>query len=140
MQAVERIGRDYNPRLPPRACPSAARIPTDLTPGLPAAVTRDPLTPRKGGKGAGSNSATMKVGELAKRVGRSVDTLKRWEQQALLTPARDNRGRRIFREEDVAFCLHLAELSIAAQRRSQKLKVLAADVPVQLNFGLEVEH
>jgi len=72
------------------------------------------------------------VAELAKRIGRSVDTIKRWEEQGLLTPQRDDRDRRVYREEDVALCLELARLGISARRQSRKLSLLAAAAPQQL--------
>jgi DNA-binding transcriptional MerR regulator len=74
------------------------------------------------------------VAELSKRVGRSVDTIKRWEEQGLLQPARDDRDRRVYREEDVEVCLDLAKLGIAARRRSQKLSLLVAAAPKQLQL------
>jgi DNA-binding transcriptional MerR regulator len=74
----------------------------------------------------------MYVAELARRVGRSVDTIKRWEEQRLVSPARDSQGRRVFDERDVSRCLQLARLSLLAQRRSEKLLALADRDPVQL--------
>ena len=76
----------------------------------------------------------MLVAELARRIGRSVDTVKRWEDQGLLTPRRDDRDRRTYTEEDVALCLELARLGISARRQSQKLSVLAAAAPQQLQL------
>ena len=76
----------------------------------------------------------MLVAELARRVGRSVDTIKRWEGQGLLAPRRDDRDRRTYTEADVALCLELARLGIAARRKSQKLSVLAAMAPRQLQL------
>ena len=76
----------------------------------------------------------MLVADLAKRIGRSVDTIKRWEEQGLLAPERDDRDRRVYREEDVATCLELAKLAIAARRRSQKLSLLVAAAPKQLSL------
>jgi predicted site-specific integrase-resolvase len=81
----------------------------------------------------------MKVGELAKRVGRSVDTIKRWEEDGLLSCDRDSRGRRMYDESHVELCLRLAELGILAQRRSAKLKTLATAEPVQLSLLLLAE-
>jgi len=72
------------------------------------------------------------IAELARRVGRSVDTIKRWEEEQLLSPGRDTQGRRVFTEADVELCLRLAQLSLLAQRRSQKLGALASREPKQL--------
>jgi len=72
------------------------------------------------------------IAALARRVGRSTDTIKAWEEQGLLTPARDDQDRRIYSEEDVRTGLKLAALGIAARRRSQKLAELVASEPVQL--------
>lgn len=72
--------------------------------------------------------------ELARRVGRSTDTIKSWEEQGLLSPTRDGQDRRVFPEEDVQTGLKLAELGIAARRLSQKLTELVASQPVQLSF------
>ncbi len=76
----------------------------------------------------------MQVGELAKRVGRSVDTIKRWEEEGLLSCERDPRGRRVFDESHVELCLRLADLGLLAQRRSEKLATLAAAEPLQLSL------
>jgi DNA-binding transcriptional MerR regulator len=74
----------------------------------------------------------MLIGELAKRVGRHVDTLKRWEEAGLLVPNRDYRGRRTYGEEHFEQCLALAKLSIAAQKNCCKLAKLASQMPQQL--------
>ncbi len=76
----------------------------------------------------------MFIAELAKRVGRSVDTIKSWEQQGLLAPSRDEYDRRVYREEDVALGLEFAKLGIIARRRSQKLSKLVAAEPEQLRL------
>ncbi len=81
----------------------------------------------------------MQVGELARRVGRSVDTIKRWEEERLLSCARDRRGRRIYDESHVELCLRLADLGLLAQRRSEKLSTLAAAEPVQLSLLLSAD-
>ena len=76
----------------------------------------------------------MLIGELAKRVGRHVDTLKRWEEAGLLVPERDARGRRIYGAEHLELCLALAKLSIAAQKSCCKLSDLIEQIPVQLTL------
>lgn len=84
-------------------------------------------------------SKMMLISELARRVGRSVDTIKRWEEDGLLTPRRDTRGRRVFNEKHVERCLQLAELALLAQRRSEKLKSLFEHAPAQLSLLLSPE-
>jgi DNA-binding transcriptional MerR regulator len=74
----------------------------------------------------------MYVAELARRAGRSVDTIKRWEDQNLLSPTRGSRGRRVYDQNDLDKCLQLARLSLLAQRRSEKLMSLAQREPEQL--------
>jgi hypothetical protein len=74
------------------------------------------------------------VGELARRVGRSPDTIKRWVNQGLLPCDRDDRNRRIFGDEHVARCLELIRLSVSAQIRNRKLVELADELPEQLNL------
>ena len=76
----------------------------------------------------------MLIGELARHVGRHVDTLKRWEEAGLLVPERDDRGRRTYRAEHVELCLALAKLGIAAQKNCCKLSELAEQMPVQLTL------
>ena len=74
----------------------------------------------------------MHIGDLAKRVVRSVDTLRRWENDGLLVCERDNRGQRVYNESHVEVCLRLADLGLLAQRRSEKLVTLASSEPTQL--------
>ena len=69
----------------------------------------------------------MSIGELARRVGRSVDTLKRWELHGLLVPVRDELGRRHYQFSDIERCRELSVLAVEAQRKSVKLAALAAD-------------
>jgi DNA-binding transcriptional MerR regulator len=76
----------------------------------------------------------MFIAEYARRIGRSVDTIKSWEDQGLLAPTRDDHDRRIFAEEDVILGLDLARLGIAARRQSQKLSSLVAAAPRQLEL------
>ncbi len=74
----------------------------------------------------------MLVSELAKRVNRSPDTIKRWVDEGLLDCDRDERNRRQFSEESVERCLILARLSVAAQLQNRKLAEIAAEMPEQL--------
>ena len=69
----------------------------------------------------------MSVGELARLIGRSVDTIKRWEKTGLLTAERDGLGRRRFNAQQVERCFELGKLSIEAQRTSTSLTRLASD-------------
>jgi hypothetical protein len=80
----------------------------------------------------GSKTLCVLIGEIARRVGRSVDTIKRWEGLGLLTPDRDALGRRLFREEHVSLCMDLAQLGLAAQRNCVKLSLLVDSVPHQM--------
>ena len=74
----------------------------------------------------------MTVGELARRISRSVDTIKRWETEGLLVPCRDERDRRTYDENQVILAARLADLGIIAQRRSEKLTTIAGREPLQL--------
>ncbi len=71
--------------------------------------------------------ATMSIGELAQLIGRSVDTIKRWEKAGLLTAERDRLGRRRFNQQQVERCAELSKLSLEAQRTSTSLSQLASD-------------
>ncbi|TAM88048.1 MerR family transcriptional regulator [bacterium] len=97
------------------------------------ASNRDPY-PRKGGQRGLTLALDMRIGELARAVGRSVDTIKRWEDQGLLMCPRDVRGRRVYNQAHVELCLRLADLSLLAQRRSERLKALADREPCQLSL------
>ncbi len=77
----------------------------------------------------------MRIGEVAGRIGRSVETIKRWEELGLLFPRRDERGQRRFDPETVERCIELAALGMEAQRRSQPLHELASALPVQLSLA-----
>jgi DNA-binding transcriptional MerR regulator len=76
----------------------------------------------------------MQIGELARRVGRSVDTIKRWEDDGLISCDRDERGRRLFKEAHVDRCRELAYLGVIAQLRSARLADLASAQPMQLSL------
>jgi excisionase family DNA binding protein len=74
------------------------------------------------------------VSELAKRVNRSPDTIKRWVDDGLLECYRDERNRRQFSEQSVDRCLVLTRLSVAAQLQNRKLAELVAEMPEQLQL------
>jgi len=80
----------------------------------------------------------MQVRDLARRVGRSVDTIKRWEEEGLLSCERDARGYRVYDDSHVERCLRLAELGMLAQRRSERLSALVAAEPAQLSLLADV--
>ena len=54
----------------------------------------------------------MKIGEFSKRTGLSIDTLRYYEKERLLTPQRDFNDRRVYSESDirwVEFIIRLKE-------------------------------
>lgn len=97
--------------------------------------TRVPLAPlaqvRPGGL---PKSVPMLIGEFCRRVGRSPDTIKRWEDLGLLPVARDARGRRLYSESDLLRAHQLAQLGLLAQTQSRKISALAKEAPQQLGF------
>jgi DNA-binding transcriptional MerR regulator len=76
----------------------------------------------------------MLVHELAKRVNRSPDTIKRWADTGLLDCTRDDRNRRQFAEDSIERCRDLARLSIRAQTENRKLADLLAELPQQVRL------
>lgn len=76
----------------------------------------------------------MLVGELAKRIGRTPETIKRWADAGLVNCDRDDRNRRIFREEHVEQCLRIARLSVTAQIKNKKLSEIVETLPQQLRL------
>lgn len=76
----------------------------------------------------------MGIGEVSKAIGRSPDTLRRWEREGLIAPQRDERGRRVFSVDDLQRCRELARMAVHAQRRSIKLVAYAGDTPIQLTL------
>jgi DNA-binding transcriptional MerR regulator len=76
----------------------------------------------------------MLIGEFCRAVGRSPDTVKRWEELGLLQVRRDRRGQRRYSELHVARALQLAELGLLAQIQSRKISTLASEAPGQLGF------
>lgn len=76
----------------------------------------------------------MLVSELARRVNRSPETIKRWVDEGLLGCSRDERNRRQFGEESVDRCLLLARLSVTAQLQNRKLVDLIGEVPTQMEL------
>lgn len=77
----------------------------------------------------------MYIAEASQAVGRSMDTLRRWEDEQLVVPDRDSRGRRVYREHHIARCRELARHALDAMKTNRKLAKL---VPAQLSlFGPE---
>jgi DNA-binding transcriptional MerR regulator len=75
----------------------------------------------------------MHISEASRLVGRSPDTLRRWEEEGLIVPDRDGRRHRVYRDSDIARCLELARYSEAAQILNRPLSEV---VPQQLSlFG-----
>ena len=70
---------------------------------------------------------SMSVGEVARLIGRSVDTIKRWEKSGLLTAERDTLGRRRFNSHQIERCKELGRMALEAQRTSTSLAQLASD-------------
>jgi hypothetical protein len=71
----------------------------------------------------------MTIGQLASRIGRSVDTLRRWETQGLLVADRDSRGHRVYAELHFEAALVLLKAGPAAQQRSTKMASVLRDLP-----------
>jgi DNA-binding transcriptional MerR regulator len=75
----------------------------------------------------------MQIGQIARLVGRSTDTLKRWDQDGLLVAARDSQGRRVYDDRDLERARELAAVAVQAQRVAMKMaKVLENLVPRQM--------
>jgi len=74
----------------------------------------------------------MLVGDVARRVGRSTETIKRWADDGLILCTRDERNRRVFSEEQVSRCEILARLSVEAQITNRKMSDLLARQPEQM--------
>lgn len=70
---------------------------------------------------------SMSVGELARLIGRSVDTIKRWEKSGLIIAERDSLGRRRFTNRQVERCVELGKMALEAQRASKSLTQLASE-------------
>ncbi len=51
----------------------------------------------------------MRIGELARRLGVSRDTIRRWEEMGIVKPARDWAGHRRFTEADLALLLPMVK-------------------------------
>lgn len=88
-----------------------------------------PPEPRQGYDGPERVAVT--ISEASAVVGRSPDTLRRWEERGLIRPGRDRRGHRVFSDSDVARCVELARHSLAAQYLNKKLIDV---VPQQLSL------
>jgi DNA-binding transcriptional MerR regulator len=48
------------------------------------------------------------IGAAARAVNRSVETLRKWEQRGLVTPLRDDAGRRLYAPEHIEVLQRLA--------------------------------
>jgi DNA-binding transcriptional MerR regulator len=77
----------------------------------------------------------MHIGDASRAVGRSADTLRRWEEQGLIIPDRDSRGLRVYSPAHIERCRQVANHAIEAMTSSRKLSRV---VPTQLSlFGSE---
>lgn len=77
------------------------------------------------------------IGEASVLIGRSADTLRRWEEEGLIVPDRDRRGRRIYRDHHIARCLFVAGHALEAMSSNRKLRAV---LPTQLSlFGDGIE-
>jgi hypothetical protein len=78
----------------------------------------------------------VNIREASRAVGRSPDTLRRWEEEGLISPRRDARGHRVYSDRDLAACRELAGHAFEAMSSSRKLSQV---IPIQLSFfdGLE---
>lgn len=94
-----------------------------------------PLCIGTGGEGAYYH--IVGIGEVSKLIGRSPDTLRRWEKDGLLKPSRDRYGRRVYSADDVERCVVLAKIAPHAQRQSTKLVDYAHGIPTQLSLFKE---
>jgi DNA-binding transcriptional MerR regulator len=74
------------------------------------------------------------VAELARRVGRTPETIKRWVTKGLLDCERDEHNRRVFGEKHVERCQELAKLGVKAQVEQRPLTDIAAEQPIQLDL------
>ena len=63
----------------------------------------------------------MFIGDLAREVGRSTDTLKRWEVDGLLVALCYDRGRRVYDSRHLTRARELAEIGIQAQFVAKKM-------------------
>jgi DNA-binding transcriptional MerR regulator len=79
------------------------------------------------------------IGAVSQLIGRSPDTLRRWEKDGLVLPGRDRYGRRRYSAEDVERCRELARLSPQAQRCSTKLIAVLSGQPRQLTLFEGIE-
>jgi len=74
----------------------------------------------------------MRLSEFCVLVGRSPDTVKRWEAQGLIRPVRDPNGHRVYGDAEVAISRELRTLSLVAQKSSRSLASLLTTLPEQL--------
>jgi len=75
----------------------------------------------------------MRISDIAIVIGRTPDTLRRWEEQGLIQPERNGWGERVFDEQDLARCQQLVRYALTAQKANRPLREI---VPKQLSlFG-----
>jgi DNA-binding transcriptional MerR regulator len=75
------------------------------------------------------------ITEASRQVGRSIKTLRRWERERLVVPLKDAEGKRMYSEDDIAQCKHIALHSRTAMHKSRKLVSL---IPEQLSLFQDV--
>lgn len=75
-----------------------------------------------------SGGVEMQIGEFSKRTGLSIDTLRYYEKEGLLTPRRDFNERRIYSENDirwVEFIIRLKETGMPLKEIRQYAQLRA---------------
>jgi hypothetical protein len=92
------------------------------------------LLPIGGKRGTRLKPPGVFVAELARRVGRTPETIKRWIAKGLLDCERDEHNRRVFGEKHVERCHELAKLGVKAQVEQRPLTDVAAEQPLQLTL------
>ena len=80
-------------------------------------------------------SRPVQISEIAQAIGRSTDTLKRWEDEGLLVPARDRRGRRVYGYGDLDRARALAAIGIRGPVVAMKMAIVLEELePRQLTL------
>lgn len=65
-------------------------------------------------------AASLRIGDVARRVGIHPSTIRKFEQRGLLTPARDWAGQRRFTDKDVAALCALVAQPPAGRRKARR--------------------